>query len=124
MTNPKHSPLGSLVLCLNVADLAASCGFYGKLGFRQSGGSLAEGWAILGDGENELHLFQGHIEANTLNFRGGNVPEIAAGLKAQGLAMDSDAERESDGSDGAWIRDPDGNAIYFNTAPEERRYES
>ncbi|MFT4711323.1 MAG: lactoylglutathione lyase [Planctomycetota bacterium] len=121
MSEQQQSKLGAMVQCLRVAKLTASCAFYGKLGFRQAGGSTSEGWAILNDGENELHLFQGHIASNTLNFRGGDVFEIAAELKRQGVAMKTDAEREGDGSDGAWIEDPDGNAIYFNTSPEERR---
>lgn len=122
MSEPQQSKLGAMAVCLCVADLQASYGFYAKLGFSQAGGSVDEGWAILRDGENELHLFQGHIASNTLNFRGGDVFAIAADLKQRGLALKSDAEREGDGSDGAWIEDPDGNAIYFNTAPEERRY--
>ena len=93
----------------------------GLMGFGMIGGVLAEKWAILSDGENELHLFEGHVASNTLNFRGGDVFAIAAALREQGLEMSSDAVTEDDGSDGAWIRDPDGNEIYFNTAPEERR---
>lgn len=87
-------------------------------------GNMDDGWVVINDGENELQLFQGHISSNTLNFRGGNVFAIAEALKKQGLEMESDAETESDGSDGAWIRDPDGNDIYFNTSPDERRYDT
>ena len=124
MTQTKQSENGRMVVCLNVKDLNASCDFYGKLGFERVGGNPAENWAVVNDGENELHLFQGHVASNTLNFRGGDVFAIAAGLAARGLKMKSEAVREADGTDGAWIEDPDGNAIYFNTAPEERRYES
>lgn len=121
MTEEKKSPLGKLFVCLAVEDLQASVDFYQKLGFSMTGGNLAENWAILADGENELHLFEGHLQSNALNFRGGEVFEIAKSLKEQGLEMASDAVTEDDGSDGAWIRDPDGNEIYFNTAPGERR---
>jgi lactoylglutathione lyase len=113
---------GKLSICLNVKDLEASCAFYAKLGFVQTGGKMDDGWAVISDGENELHLFQGHISSNTLNFRGGDVFARAEALKGQGLNMECDAVKESDGSDGAWIRDPDGNDIYFNTSPDERRY--
>jgi lactoylglutathione lyase len=124
MAGLTQSVNGGLVLCLNVKDLEASCAFYAKLGFEQFGGEKGNGWAIINDGENELHLFQGHVRSNTLNFRGGDVFAIAESLKEQGLTMESDATKESDGSDGARIKDPDGNAIYFNTQIDERRYDS
>jgi len=47
-----------------------------------------------------------------------------ASLKEHGLKMTSDPIKESDGSDGAWIKDSDGNDIYFNTSPDERRYDT
>ena len=121
MADVTQSINGALSICLNVKDLQSSCAFYAKMGFSQTGGNVADGWAIISDGENELHIFQGHVSANTLNFRGGDVFAIAASLKEQGLKMTSDAIKESDGSDGAWIKDPDGNDIYFNTSPDERR---
>lgn len=124
MGDVTQSVNGGLYICLNVKDLKTSCAFYSKLGFVQTCGKMEEGWAVINDGENELHLFQGHISSNTLNFRGGDVFAIAEALKAQGLDMKSDAVKESDGSDGAWISDPDGNDIYFNTSPDERRYDT
>lgn len=121
MRESTDSRLGKMFVCLNVKDLKASYDFYSKLGFAQKGGNRDQGWAIMSDGENELHIFQANIASNCLNFRGGDVFDIASSLKEQGLKMHKDAERESDGSDGAWIKDPDGNVIYFNTSPEERR---
>jgi catechol 2,3-dioxygenase-like lactoylglutathione lyase family enzyme len=112
--------LGKFHLCLNVAELKRSLDFYGKLGLKQVGGSVGEGWAILAYGNLYLGLYQGHIGHNLLNFRGGDVFAVAASLKAQGMKMKSDAAREADGSDGAWLEDPDGNLIYFNTHPDER----
>lgn len=119
MNKSGKSSNGRLVTCLNVKDLHASIGFYAHLGFEHLDGEIEDGWAIINDGENELHLFQGHILMNTLNFRGGDVSAIAQGLKARGLTMSSEAMNEPDGSVGAWIRDPDGNDIYFNTFPDE-----
>ncbi|MFT4705083.1 MAG: catechol 2,3-dioxygenase-like lactoylglutathione lyase family enzyme [Bradymonadia bacterium] len=121
MTKSTRPANGTLFLCLNVADLSESCAFYAGLGFAQVGGDLTEGWAMISDGENEIHLFENHVPSNTLNFRGGDVFAIAKSLKASGIVLKSDAEREADGSAGAWIKDPDGNAIYFNTAPGEER---
>ncbi|MGI9285897.1 MAG: VOC family protein [Pseudomonadales bacterium] len=124
MADATQSVNGRLYICLNVKDLEASCAFYAKLGFAKTGEKMEDGWAVINDGENELHLFQGHISSNMLNFRGGDVFAIAEALKGQGLEMKSDATKESDGSDGAWIKDPDGNDIYFNTSPDERRYDA
>jgi len=45
---------------------------------------------------------------------------VAEVLKSRGLAFKTDAHIESDKSAGAEIIDPDGNLIYFNTAPGEK----
>jgi hypothetical protein len=60
-----------------------------------------------------ISLYKDDIKANLLNFRGGNVEEIASVLGIK-------PEVEPDGSVGAWITDPDGNMIYFNTMPGEQ----
>ena len=73
MTNTIKSINGRLFVCLNVKDIEVSCAFYATLGFSLTGGNLAEGWAVVNDGENQLHLFEDHISSNTLNFRGGDV---------------------------------------------------
>lgn len=112
--------LGKFHLCLNVADLKRSLDFYAKLGLEQIGGDAGEGWAILAYGNLYLGLYEGHIGHNLLNFRGGDVFAVAASLKSRGMKMKADAAREADGSDGAWLEDPDGNLIYFNTGPDER----
>ncbi|MHC4471763.1 MAG: VOC family protein [Planctomycetota bacterium] len=107
--------LGNFQLCLNVEDLARSQEFYSKLGFERVGGVPEKGWAILRHGDCTLGLYQGHIGENLLNYRGGDVFAIAASLKGAGLTMEMDAVKEADGTDGAMVRDPDGNLIYFNT---------
>ncbi len=111
--------LGRCDVCLNVADVRRSLEFYQAMGFRQVGGKLSENWAVLACADFRLGLYQGHIDGNMLNFRGGDVFRIAAFLKEQGLTLKSDARIEADGSAGATIEDPDGNVIYFNTAPGE-----
>ena len=111
--------LGRLELSLNVSDLAAAREFYSKLGFRSIEGDERNGYLIMGDGANTLGLYQGHIPANLLNFRGGDVFAIATALESAGLTLDSPAQIEPDGSSGAWISDPDGNRLYFNTAVGE-----
>jgi catechol 2,3-dioxygenase-like lactoylglutathione lyase family enzyme len=112
--------LGKFFLCLNVRDVKRSLAFYRKLGLKHVGGTVEEGWAMLGYRNLCLGLYQGHIEGNLLNFRGGDVFAIARDLKARGFELKKEAEREADGSDGAWLEDPDGNLIYFNTHPDER----
>lgn len=119
--NQKHKQLalGRFEYCLNVADIRKSLGFYKKLGFKERQGNIEQGWMVIEHSNCILGLYQGHIPKNTLNFRGGDVYAIVDVLKSQGLTMEVDAHKESDGSDGAEILDPDGNLIYFNTAPGE-----
>ena len=111
--------LGRFEYCLTVRNLQKSLEFYTKLDFQQVGGNSEEGWLVLEHNELRLALYQGHIEENLMNFRGGDVFAIAKFLKKRGLKMKTDALHESDGSDGATIEDPDGNLIYFNTHPDE-----
>jgi catechol 2,3-dioxygenase-like lactoylglutathione lyase family enzyme len=111
--------LGRFELSLNVADLDASKKFYEILGFKVAGGNEAEGWLILTNNSLTIGIYQGHVPANAMNFRGRDVFAIAEELENCGLALEKPAETESDGSAGAWLKDPDGNLIYLNTAPGE-----
>lgn len=108
--------VGRFELCLNVADLGASRDFYSALGFTAVGGDFEDGWQILARGDGtRIALFQGHIGENLLNFRPDDVYAVAEALEKKGLAFESPAELESDGSVGATLRDPDGNLIYINS---------
>lgn len=111
--------LGWCEICLNVRSIDRSLAFYTELGFRQVGGSVRHGWAVLAYGACRIALYEGHIDRNMLNFRGGDVEAIARMLKEKGIALASDASREADGSVGATVEDPDGNLLYFNTHPDE-----
>ena len=120
-SSPGRPPeVGACTVCFNVRDVKRSSGFYAKLGFRVTAGSVEEHWVVMEHGGFKLGLYQGHIESNLLNFRGGDVFAIAAYLQAQGLKLRTAAQIESDGSTGATIVDPDGNVVYFNTAPDEK----
>lgn len=119
MSNEENLILGRFEYCLNVADLAKSLEFYEKLGFEVIDSDIEAGFAVIKHHDCTLALYQGHIKSNMLNFRGGDVFKIATALKAQGLTFAEDARIEEDGSAGAVIHDPDGNLIYFNTAPGE-----
>lgn len=112
--------LGEYYPCLNVKNLEQSILFYQKLGFQIIDDHRDENWAILQHNNMALSLFQGRIKENLINFRGGDIDEIAKALEAQGLELTQPAALESDGSWSAEIRDPDGNSIYLNTYPDER----
>lgn len=111
--------LGNFDLCLRVKDLGKSNDFYKLLGFENTKFLPEIGMSILKKNSLTLALYDKYIDETTLNFRGGDVFKIAAELKAKGLTFESEATIESDGSQGANLRDPDGNLIYFNTAPGE-----
>lgn len=112
--HPSESPpLGWLVPCLNVADLGAALAFWEKLGFVRFGGDPGANWAMLRNGAVEIHLFQGHIERDVLNFRGGDLPTIRAALEERGLEP-RDVEATS------WeVIDPDGRPVFFDSSAGE-----
>lgn len=112
--------LGEHFPCLNVQDLARSIEFYEKLGFAMVDDHRDENWAVLQHNNMALCLFQGHIDHNLINFRGGDVEAIAKELGARGLSLTTPATHHPDGSWSAEIVDPDGNAVFFNTFPDER----
>ena len=80
----------------------------------------AHKWAMLQHNNMVVQLFEGHIERNLINFRGGDIEAIVAEGKERGLDFSVEAEVEADGSWRAEIVDPDGNVIYFNTFEDER----
>ena len=109
--------------CINTKDVATSFEFYRRLGLKVITDGLKEGWAVLSCDVPHtftVGLYQGHINTNLLNFRGGDVFAIAKRLEAAGLKLKQGPEKESDGSDGLWLDDPDGHVIYFNTSPGEK----
>ena len=115
----KQLTLGRFEFCLDVADIKKSLGFYKKLGFKERQGNIEQGWMVIEHSNCILGLYQGHIDTNLLNFRGADVFAIAEALKSRGLTFKKGAHIEPDKSAAAEILDPDGNVIYFNTAPGE-----
>jgi len=101
--------LGEFYPCLKVQDIEQSIRFYQKLGFRLIDDHRDENWAILQHTNMALSLYQGHIDENLINFRGGDIAAIVREAAAQGLAFSQPATQEADGSWSAEIRDPDGN---------------
>ncbi|HAV76949.1 MAG TPA: hypothetical protein DCX53_06295 [Anaerolineae bacterium] len=102
-------------------DLEVSITFYQKLDFKIVEDHRSENWAVLQHNNFALALYQGHLENNLMNFRGGDVEEIFKESEKRGLQFLKPAASQSDGSWSAEILDPDGNVIFLNTYPEERK---
>ena len=115
--------LGAFSVSLAVKDLEASRSFYEKFGFKVFGGDAAQNWLILKNGDHILGLFQGMFEKNLLTFNPGwdqdarNLPsftdvrELQRRLKAQGVALVSEADETTTGPASFVAVDPDGNPI-------------
>ena len=118
--------LGAFSVSLAVKDLAASRAFYEKLGFKEFGGNPAQNWLILKNGEHVIGLFQGMFEKNMLTFNPGwdqnataldgftDVREIQRQLKAQGVALASEADESTTGPASIILTDPDGNPVLID----------
>ena len=115
--------LGAFSVSLTVKDLAASQAFYQKLGFEVFGGDAAHNWLILKNGDCVIGLFQGMFDKNILTFNPGwdsnarqlasftDVRELQRQLKAQGVALESEADESTAGPASFIVVDPDGNPI-------------
>lgn len=110
---------GYLDLCLKVENIEKSLAFYKVLGFRESVGSIEDGFLYISNGIATIGLFEKYIAKTLLNFRGGDVYKIEEELEKHGFSMKEKAVKEDDGSDSAYIEDPDGNLIYFNTCQND-----
>jgi catechol 2,3-dioxygenase-like lactoylglutathione lyase family enzyme len=118
--------LGAFSVSLAVKDIAASRAFYEKLGFSDFGGDPAQNWLILKSGTTIIGLFQGMFEKNMLTFNPGwdadaklvsgftDVRAIQRHLKAQGLALQQEADDGSTGPAHLVVVDPDGNPILID----------
>jgi catechol 2,3-dioxygenase-like lactoylglutathione lyase family enzyme len=115
--------LGAFSISLAVKDLAASPAFYEKLGFIVFGGEAEHGWLIMKNGDHLIGLFQGMFEQNILTFNPGwdsnanrldsftDVRELQRRLKAQGVALTTEADESTTGAAHFVVVDPDGNQI-------------
>ena len=115
--------LGVFSISLAVKDLEASRQFYEKFGFTVFGGNAAQNWLILKNGEHLIGLFQGMFEGNILTFNPGwdsnaqkvegftDVRELQRQLKAQGVALVTEADENTTGPASFVAVDPDGNTI-------------
>ena len=115
--------LGAFSISLAVKDLGASRTFYEKFGFMVFGGNAAQNWLILKNGPHVIGLFQGMFEKNMLTFNPGwdqdarsvgavnDVRDLQRSLKAQGVALASEADETTTGPASFVAVDPDGNPI-------------
>jgi lactoylglutathione lyase len=115
--------LGAFSISLAVKDIQASKAFYEKLGFSVFGGDAAQNWLIMKNGGHVIGLFQGMFDKNMLTFNPGwdgdagelgeftDVRELQRRLKAQGLALLSEADEAGSGPASFMLQDPDGNPI-------------
>ena len=118
--------LGAFSISLAVKDIAASRAFYEKLGFKPVLGDQTQNWLILRNGETTIGLFQGMFERNMLTFNPGwnsqaeplpefkDIREIQRSLKANGLALTSEADESTTGPASLTLIDPDGNPILID----------
>jgi catechol 2,3-dioxygenase-like lactoylglutathione lyase family enzyme len=118
--------LGAFSVSLAVKDLDASLAFYQALGFEKVGGDFDQNWLILRNGHAVIGLFQGMFEGNILTFNPGwnqdttpledfdDVRRLQASLKAQGIALDTEADPAGTGPASFVVTDPDGNTILFD----------
>ncbi|HSN76379.1 MAG TPA: VOC family protein [Anaerolineae bacterium] len=115
--------LGAFSVSLTVKDIAASQAFYQKFGFDVFGGDASHNWLILKNGDCVIGLFQGMFEKNILTFNPGwdssarqletftDVRELQRKLKAQGVALQREADERTAGPASFVVVDPDGNPI-------------
>ncbi len=115
--------LGAFSISLAVKDIKASQAFYAMLGFNIFMGDIAQNWLILKNADHVIGLFQGMFESNILTFNPGwdsnaqnldtftDVRELQRQLKAQGVALMSEADESTTGPASFMVMDPDGNPI-------------
>ena len=115
--------LGNFSVSLAVKDIEASRAFYEAFGFKVFMGDATQGWLILKNGDHVIGLFQGMFEKNLLTFNPGwdsnantlaeftDVRELQRQLKAQGIALATEADETTTGPASFMVIDPDGNPI-------------
>lgn len=118
--------LGAFSVSLNVKDINASKQFYEKLGFKTFGGDIEQNFLIMKNEETLIGLFQGMFEKNILTFNPGwdsnaqtvenfdDVREIQKHLKKQMIALETEANENTNGPASLTLIDPDGNAILMD----------
>ena len=114
--------LGRLDTCLRVEDVEASIAFYSRLGFLHVEGDPAQGWAVILNGAARIGLFSAEFmgeDVVSLNFRGGNIPVLAALLMDNGLPLSQPAKFVGRHGGTLALRDPDGHLLFLDSSDSE-----
>lgn len=118
--------LGAFSISLSVKNIAASKQFYEQLGFAVFAGSLEKNYLIMKNGNALIGLFQGMFANNILTFNPGwdenaalvepfdDVRAIQQHLKANEIALLSEADETTSGPASLMLTDPDGNTILID----------
>ena len=118
--------LGNFSISLSVKNLEASKSFYEKLGFEIFGGEMEQNWLIMKNGDHVIGLFQGMFDKNMLTFNPGwdknaqelksftDIRDIQKKIKAEGIAVEPEADESTSGPASFMVIDPDGNPILFD----------
>lgn len=126
MNNEKKIKLGAFSVSLAVKDLQASKQFYENLGFTQSGGDISKNYLIMKNENALIGLFQGMFQGNILTFNPGwnenaenietfdDVRAIQQHIKSKGIQLDAEADENTKGPAGIFLKDPDGNIILID----------
>lgn len=113
-------------MSLSVKDLRVSQQFYEKLGFTVLAGEIEKNYLIMKNQDTLLGLFQGMFDKNILTFNPGwdsnastlenfdDIREIQRKLKANGIALEREADEKTSGPASITFLDPDGNAILID----------
>lgn len=118
--------LGVFSVGLAVADIEASRRFYAKLGFEAFTGDASQQWLMLSNGDCVIGLFHGIFPRNVLTFNPGwdlqakpvpaftDVRQLQRKLRAEGVALATEADETSTGPASFMVVDPDGNPILID----------
>jgi catechol 2,3-dioxygenase-like lactoylglutathione lyase family enzyme len=118
--------LGAFSISLTVKDIRKSKAFYEGLGISDMGGTGAEDWVMLKNGDTVIGLFQGMFEKNMLTFNPGwnqnaekqaefqDIRSLQDELKAKGYQFVSEADPTTSGPASFMLLDPDGNPVLID----------
>lgn len=118
--------LGAFSISLSVKDIHASKAFYEQLGFTVFGGDIEKNYLIMKNEDSLVGLFQGMFEGNMMTFNPGwdssakaldqfdDVRDIQQSLKANGVAIEKEADESTKGPASFVVVDPDGNVLLID----------
>ncbi|MCU0728252.1 MAG: VOC family protein [Planctomycetes bacterium] len=129
--------LGWFALCIAAKRFPETYEFYRTIGFTTVRGKPEHGWVGLNNAGTDLAIMR-DLPGNWLNFRGGDVPALAAEHRRRGLEPNGETAYDPKAWPEEWhtgpggrrlplegaacysLTDPDGNTVYFDTVPLER----